>query len=84
MNDAAPDSPITSSSELDLRLVIEKARSFPRNRPIIRRQRPNILRQQINGTVNTVQHGPRYLMRQHWEHIVHPERHFQCIPKIKP
>lgn len=70
--------------ELEPSLVAAKASSFPLNRPIVRSRRSNKIRQQIHGTVEIVEHRPRYLTRQNRKDIVDPKGHLQSLPKLRP
>jgi len=62
--------------------VVVKASPFPLNGGIGGSEGANEIREQVNGTVEVVENGPRNLAWQHGKHVVHSERHLQTFSHL--
>ena len=84
MDDAAANSPIAGAGELDPGLIVEETGAVPVNRAVFGRQGADILRKQVDGAVDVVEHRPGDLTRQHGEHVSESNRDLQCGPELNP
>lgn len=70
-------------SKLNPSFVSVKASSFPLDCAITGSHGPNISWQQIHGSVEIIEHRPRYLPRENRKHIVDPEGQLQSPTQIR-